>query len=853
MRTLFLSLLVSSLSFVLVASPEGSVRQGSFSQSTIYPGSSRDYWVYTPAQLDPNTAADLMVFLDGGGFVKKDGHHKATLILDRLIAEGVMPPTVGLFINPGQVPPVLPDAKPRNQRSYEYDTPGPLFSEFLLTEIMPEALKGLNLSTDPAHRGICGSSSGGIGAFTVAWERPDQFGRVYSMIGSFTNIRGGYRYPEWIRDSKDHPKALRVFLQENRGDLSNLHGSWPLANEDMARALAWAGYDYRMEWSEGGHDARPGGAMLEEALRWLWRTDPAKVPPFPSPEGPTSAATPPDALAQPGVPRGEVKAMPPWSSKIFSNTVRDWWIYVPAQYRADQPAAVMVFQDGHNYIGPGGDFRAPVVFDNLIHQGAMPVTLGIFINPGNDPAKPQASKWKASNRGFEYDAMSDRYAQFLKEEILPEVARSYRLSDDPDMFAICGSSSGGICAFNVAWQQPETFRKVLSTVGSFTGLRGGNAFPSLIRKTERKPIRVFLEDATGDLDNAFGHWPTANRQMHAALQYMGYDVKFEFAEGFGHNGHHGGAVFPDALRWLWRKEKAAPVVSIKDDLGSDFTLHKLLIEGEGWHPAVTDLGFADGLTTDAEGALWFSDMKAPGIFRRAPDGSCKLVISEPASGLKFGPDGKLYACQGKSKRIVSIDVKTGAISILAENVQPNDLVISKRGDLYFTETGKKQVVHIRLADGVLQVVDTGITAPNGITLSPDQGTLLVSDYRGLHVWAFRIREGGGLDAKTPYMTMRAPVNNQGEFKFGDPPPFRADAGGDGMTSDRVGRSYVATHLGLQVFDPTGRECGLLPKLEPAKPMPSVTLAGPKHDQLYVSQGSTIYVRRVQAEGNVFCP
>ncbi|HEX8312137.1 MAG TPA: alpha/beta hydrolase-fold protein, partial [Chthoniobacteraceae bacterium] len=243
-----------------------------------------------------------------------------------------------------------------------------------------------------------------------------------------------------------------------------------------------------------------------------------------------------DHEVHPGVPQGKVIKMEPWKSQVFPGTTRDWGIYVPAQYRPEQPAAVMVIQDGHDYVNLKGNWRTPIVFDNLIARGEMPVTIGIFINPGHDPAKGEPKHpWAVSNRSFEYDSLSSRYAQFLADEILPEVAKSYRLTSDPEQRAICGASSGAICAFTVAWERPDLFRKVLSTIGSYVNLRGGNIYPSLIRKTERKPIRVYLADSTGDLDNQFGNWPLANRQMHAALRYMGYDVHLEMAEGYGHN------------------------------------------------------------------------------------------------------------------------------------------------------------------------------------------------------------------------------------------------------------------------------------------------------------------------------
>ncbi len=261
----------------------------------------------------------------------------------------------------------------------------------------------------------------------------------------------------------------------------------------------------------------------------------------------------PEQAERADVPHGTVTPMPPWESKIFPGTVRDWSIYVPAQASKDQPSAVMVFQDGHDYVGAKGHWRVPIVFDNLIASGAMPPTIAIFVDPGQDATKPKPqSAWKNSNRSLEYDSLGDRYARFLIEEILPEVEKSYRLSPDPEMRAICGASSGAIAAFTVAWERPEAFRKVLSTIGSFTNIRGGNAYPSLIRKTERKPLRVFLQDSSGDLDNEFGKWPIANQQMAAALQYMKYDVRFDFVEGYGHNSNRGGSIFPEALKWLWR-------------------------------------------------------------------------------------------------------------------------------------------------------------------------------------------------------------------------------------------------------------------------------------------------------------
>lgn len=257
----------------------------------------------------------------------------------------------------------------------------------------------------------------------------------------------------------------------------------------------------------------------------------------------------PDSQRQPTVPRGEVLKYT-WKSKVFSNTIREYYVYVPAQYDPKSPVALMVFQDGHTYVKEDGDFRVPIVFDNLIYQKAMPVTIGLFINPGHHGSELPKDPWRADNRSFEYDTLTDQYDRLLVEELLPELTKKYRLADSPTMRAICGISSGGICAFTAAWQRPDLFHKVLSHVGSFTNIKGGYVYPSLIRKSPRRNIKVFLEDGTNDLDNQHGNWWLSNLQMDAALKFSKYDYKFVGGTG-GHNGKHGGAILPESLRWLW--------------------------------------------------------------------------------------------------------------------------------------------------------------------------------------------------------------------------------------------------------------------------------------------------------------
>lgn len=274
----------------------------------------------------------------------------------------------------------------------------------------------------------------------------------------------------------------------------------------------------------------------------------------PSPDEQYKKLTP-DSEEHPGVPKGKLEKFTWDKSQVFPGTTRQVTVYVPVQYKADKPAAVFVCQDGVQY-------KAPTVFDNLIARGEMPVTIGIFITPGALPLKPgekphlrpDGRPAGPANRSKEYDTLSDDYARFLLEEILPEVGKKYNLTKDPEGRCIGGSSSGGICSFTVCWQRPDEFRKCFTTVGSFTNIRGGNKYPELVAASPKKPIRIFQQDGANDIVNQFGSWPVANKAMAAALDAKGYDHKFVFGQGV-HSSNHGTQIFPDAMRWMWRDYK----------------------------------------------------------------------------------------------------------------------------------------------------------------------------------------------------------------------------------------------------------------------------------------------------------
>lgn len=822
--------------------PAGTVTSGVFEASKVFPGTRRNYSVYVPAQYDDSTPANLMVFMDGRGYVNNKGAFRVPAVFDQLISAGELPVTIAVFVNPGTIKATAAHAKDRSNRSFEYDSLGGRYADFLIDEFLPVALDGLNIASDPARRAVCGISSSGICAFTVAWERPEEFGKVMSHIGSFTNIRGGWEYPGLIRKSHREPKPIKVYLQDGVDDLSNLHGSWPLGNRDMAAALQFAGYTYKLEMTEGGHTGRFAGEVFPQALKWLWNDD-AESTNIPIVNTKPDWTPHPDAVSRPEVPKGKVIAMPAWdASDVFPGTTRDWWIYVPAQYTPSRPAALMVFQDGKG-MHSEWRWRIPTVFDNLIAKGDMPPTIGVFINPGHDMTRPRRNG-KHSNRGYEYDSPGDRYARFLLEEIIPEVEKKYSLSDDPEMHAIGGSSSGGICAFTAAWERTDYFRKVYNSVGSYTHLRGGNVYPALVRKTEPKPIRIYMADTSGDVDNAFGSWPIANQRMAAALQYMGYDVRFDWAEGYAHNADFGSSRFPEAMKWLWRSERAQPEIDTSDDLRGDLTLLNLLVRDQPWQLVTDQLGFADGFCSDKSGHLYFCDMRKPAVMKLdAHTGELSTISEHKVSGLEFSPDESvLYACEGSNKRILSIDPDSGESKVIATNVVPNDLAVTPTGQILITETRKKQVTLIDPATGKVAPVDTGLTRPNGIGVAPDGGTLAVSDHGGEYTWTYRIGADGRLDAKMPTMPMRLLIDPKGEFSFNEPPPYVKASKGDGLCVDKRGRYYVTSDAGVQIFDPTGRPCGVLPKPDSSLPLTTCTLAGPEHDVLYIGQGSKMFRR-----------
>lgn len=539
------------------------------------------------------------------------------------------------------------------------------------------------------------------------------------------------------------------------------------------------------------------------------------------------------SIVQQGVPKGELLKFTFDHSAIFPGTRREYWIYVPAQYRPDKPACVYVNQDGVQW-------NAPTVFDNLIYRKEMPVTIGVFVTPGRVMADSTSTAAIRLNRSFEYDGLGGAYAQFILNEILPEVekqkttdGRAIRLSKSGNDRAIGGSSSGAICAFTAAWEYPNEFSRVFSAIGTYTGLRGGDRYPTLIRKYEPKPIRIFLQDGSGDLNNNFGDWWKANETMERAFIFAGYEVNHVWGEG-GHSGRQGTAIFPQAMRWLW-KNWPAPVTkgSSKNNFLSD-----ILIPGEDWQLVGQGYQFTEGTIANTAGEVFFQDIPNAKTYKVGLDG--KLVManadSKRASGTSFGADGKRYEVAGATRQIISYD-KNEKPTIVVDSFPGNDLVVARTGNTYVTvpngSAAPGKIFLIR-PSGERLVVDEGLRFPNGLTLSPDQSQLYVAESASHWIWAYKILPDGKLAYKQRYGWLHVSDTDENAWP-------------DGLKCDTSGRIYTTTRLGVQVIDQQGRVNAIIPV--PSGQASNCCFGGADFNILYVSCGDKVYRRKLKVRGS----
>lgn len=538
-----------------------------------------------------------------------------------------------------------------------------------------------------------------------------------------------------------------------------------------------------------------------------------------------------DSKPRDGVPKGELIKFDFEGSKIFPGTTRAVTVYVPRQYDGTKPACVYVNQDGLQW-------KADVVFDNLIAKGEMPVTIAVGVMHGRVKALDGEKALDRFNRSLEYDGLGPNYARFVLEELLPAVeqkttsdGRKIVLSKNANDRAIGGSSSGAVCAFTAAWERPDAFSRVFSTIGTYVGLRGADGYPTLVRKYEPKPLRIFLQDGSADLNIYAGDWWMVNQTMQRALEFAGYEHTHVWGDG-GHNGKHGTALFPDAMRYLW-KGWPEPV---KAGTSKNRMLAEIVAPGETWQLVWEGAKFTEGMAVSAQGEVFFNDGPNSKTYKVGLDGKVSefLADSQRGDGQAIGADGRLYAAAGQ--QILAWDA-AGKSTAIADGFRGNDVLALSSGNVYVTEPGwdgtKPSNIWLIKPDGTKTVVDKGLKFSNGITASPDQSLLYVSDSRSHWVYSYQIQPDGSLKHKQRYYWLHEPDTAD-------------DSGADGMEVDRDGRLYVATRLGLQVCDQAGRVNCILPT--PNGKVSNVVFGGADFDTLYVSAGDRIFKRKMKAKG-----
>ncbi len=544
----------------------------------------------------------------------------------------------------------------------------------------------------------------------------------------------------------------------------------------------------------------------------------------------TDYPPPPEATPRDGVPKGELIKFDFDRSRIFPGTTRAVTVYVPRQYDGTKPACLYVNQDGLQW-------KADVVFDNMLAKGELPVLIGVFVMHGRVKALDEKAALDRFNRSLEYDGLGPDYARFLIEELLPEVekkttsdGRKIILSKAAADRAIGGSSSGAICAFTAAWERPDSFSRVFSNVGTFVSLRGGDRYPGLIRKYEPKALRVFQVDGSNDNNIYGGDWWMANQMMDRALTFSGYDHWSIWGDG-GHNGKHGTAVFPDAMRFLW----TGWPTPVKAGASQNRMLNEILVPGEDWVQVWEGGKFTEGPASSANGEVFFNDIPNSKTYKIAADGKVSEFVgdSKRANGMAFGPDGRLFVAATGDEKILSYDAE-GRATEVASGIKANDLVALHNGNLYITEPSSDPKAPSKIwlikADGSKRVVDTGLKFTNGITASPDQTLLYVAESRSHWVWSYQIQPDGSLRHKQRYFWLH-------EADTAD------DSGADGMDVDADGRLYVATRIGVQVCDQAGRVNVILPT--PNGKVSNVAIGGPNQNTLFVTAGDKVFQRKLK--------
>ena len=504
------------------------------------------------------------------------------------------------------------------------------------------------------------------------------------------------------------------------------------------------------------------------------------------------------------------------SSKIFPGTVRDVTVFIPAQYDATKPACVYVKTDGFNP-------REKTLLETMIATQEIPVTVGVFVRPGELPA-PMKGTLGRRNRDFEYDGVSDNNVRFLIDELLPFIAKEYQLnlSTDGNDRCMAGGSSGGIAAFTAAWNRPDAFSRVYAASGSWVAFRGGHEFPTMVRKFEAKPIRAFLTTATRDMENAAGDWFLLDQEMDKALKFSGYDYRYRVIDG----PHVAGYMenWQEAMAYLWRgwpeRVKAGP---------SAPRTQEILIPGEDWQPVAEGFKSTRGPACNATGEVFFADTSNNKIHRIGLDGTVSEFAADAGQVhcVTVGSDGTVFTISEKSGKLMRYDA-TGKSSVVMDEILGHSILARPDGSLYVTTNGDKphgpgSVWLIR--DGKKMLVDSGIKFATGMTYRPDRWLRSVAEGHSKWVYSYQINDDGTLTHKERFFHLHVA-------------DWDDDAGAESMCYSVEGRQFIATRSGIQISADDGPTQVILPVPDGSR-VTGVCLGGKDGDTLFAFCGNKI--------------
>jgi enterochelin esterase-like enzyme/sugar lactone lactonase YvrE len=538
-----------------------------------------------------------------------------------------------------------------------------------------------------------------------------------------------------------------------------------------------------------------------------------------------SAALAQQPAAKPAeVPQGVVKSGAFTTSAIFPGTHRGYVVFIPAQYDGSKPACVYVRTDGYNP-------AEKTILEAMIAAKEMPVTVGVFVAPGDVPPTVKNTMGRR-NRSFEYDAVNDDNVRFFVDELLPFVAKEYhlKLSSDGNDRCIAGASSGGITAFNAAWQRPDCFSRVYANSGSFVAFRGGHEFSTMVRKFEAKPIRAYLTTATADMENCAGDWFLIDQEMDKALRFSGYDYRFRIFKG----GHCAGFYdcFREAMRYLW-KDWPKPVQAGP----SAPRVRDIILPGENWQLAAQGCHDARGPACNAAGEVFFVDRADNKICRLDLDGKVNVFLPDAAAAnsLSFGPKGQLYAVSEQTGKVMCYDA-AGTGRLVVDGLRGQHVRAMPNGSLYVTTAGDKpeasQVWLVK--DGRKTLVDAGLKLATGLAYRPDQWLLSVADGHSKWVYSYQINADGTLTNKERFFCLHVA-------------DWDDDAGAESVCYAKENRILVATRSGIQACADDGPTQVILPLPDRSRAF-GVCLGGRDMDTLFAFCGDKIWKRKVRIHG-----